>query len=149
MAFYEPNQNAFVPKQKQPKKIQQLNELGELVEIDDPDYKPLVEYREEQLAEFRALRAQGYTQKAETYIDENGEEQYTGFVLLIPPAPKTDEQLRAEYENRVNALIREKYTLSQELGIMRQKTDKPDEYAEYYSYCEQCKATAKAEIYGG
>lgn len=139
MAFYDPKQNAFVPKQKQPDKIQQLNETGEVIEIDDPTDKPLVEYSEEQLAEFRALRAQGY--KMQPAPD--------GTVQMIPPAPKTDEQLRAEYENRVNALIREKYTLSQELGIMRQQTDKPDEYAEYYSYCEQCKSTAKAEIYGG
>lgn len=139
MAFYDPDINAFVPEQKQPKKIQQLNETGEVIEIDDPAFSPLVEYSEEQLAEFRALRAQGYKmQPAED-----------GTVQMIPPEPKTDEQLRAEYENRVNDLIRERYTLSQELSTIRQQADKPDEYAEYYSYCEQCKQTAKAEIYGG
>lgn len=139
MAFYDPNKNAFVPEQKQPKKIQQLNELGEVIEIDDHDYKPLIEYSEEQLAEFRALRSQGYIMRANA----------DGTVQMIPPAPKTDEQLRTEYENRVNTLIREKYSVSQEFAIMRQQSDKPDEYAEYYSYCEQCKTTAKAEIYGG
>lgn len=139
MAFYDPDQNAFVPEQKQPKKIQQLNEAGEVVEIDAPAFSPLVEYSEEQLTEFRALRAEGYTMKPAA----------DGTVQMIPPAPKTDEQLRTEYENRVNALIRTKYTLSQELAIMRQQADKPEEYAEYYEYCEQCKATAKAEIYGG
>ncbi len=139
MAFYDPIQNAFVPEQKQPKKIQQLNETGEVIEIDDPAFSPLVEYSEEQLTEFRALRAEGYTMKPAA----------DGTVQMIPPAPKTDEQLRTEYENRVNALIRTKYTLSQELAIMRQQADKPEEYAEYYEYCEQCKATAKAEIYGG
>ena len=72
-----------------------------------------------------------------------------GTVQLIPPTPKTDEQLRADYENRVNELIRLKYSVSQEFAIMRQQTDKPEEYAEYYAYCEKCKATAKAEIYGG
>lgn len=137
MAFYDPNKNAFIPEQKQPKKIQQLNELGEVIEIDDPDYKPLIEYSEEQLAEFRALRSQGYTMHANA----------DGTVQLIPPEPKTDEQLRTEYENRVNTLIREKYSVSQELAIMRQQTDKPEEYAEYYAYCEKCKVTAKAEIY--
>lgn len=139
MAFYDPERNAFVPEQKQPDKIQQLNEAGEVVEIDDPAFSPLVEYSEEQLAEFRALRAQGYTMKPAP----------DGTVQMIPPAPKTDEQLRAEYENRVNELIREKYSVSQEFATMRQQTDKPEEYAEYYAYCEQCKATAKAEIYGG
>lgn len=139
MAFYDPIQNAFVPEQKQPKKIQQLNETGEVVEIDDPAFSPLVEYSEEQLAGFRALREQGYTMKPAA----------DGTVQVIPPAPKTDEQLRAKYESKVNELIRAKYTLSQELSTIRQQTDKPDEYAEYYAYCEQCKQTAKAEIYGG
>lgn len=139
MAFYDPDQNAFVPKQKQPDKIQQLNETGEVIEIDDPAFSPLVEYSEEQLAEFRALRAQGY--KMQPAPD--------GTMQMIPPAPKTDEQLREEYESKVNELIRAKYSVSQEFAIMRQQADKPDEYAEYYAYCEQCKQTAKAEIYGG
>lgn len=139
MAFYDPKQNAFVPYQKQPKKIQQLNETGEVIEIDDPAFSPLVEYSQEQLAEFRALRAQGYTMQPAP----------DGTVQMIPPEPKTDEQLRAEYESKVNELIRAKYSVSQEFAIMRQQADKPDEYAEYYAYCEQCKQTAKAEIYGG
>lgn len=145
MAFYDPKQNAFVPEQKQPKKI--VSETGEV--IDDPAFSPLVEYSDERCAEFRALRAQGYIQMPETYTDENGEEKYTGYVLLIPPAPKTDEQLRAEYENKVNALIRARYSVSQEFAVLRQQSDKPEDYTEYYTYCEQCKATAKAEIYGG
>lgn len=138
-AFYDPYINAFIPEQKQPKKIQQLNELGEVIEIDDPNDKPLVEYTQEEIEGFFALMEQGYTMKP---ADD-------GTVQMIPPAPKTDEQLRAEYENRVNELIRARYSISQEFAIMRQQTDKPDEYAEYYAYCEQCKATAKAEIYGG
>lgn len=139
MAFYDPNKNAFVPTQKQPKKIRQLNETGEVIEIDDPDYKPLVEYSEKECAEIREKRSQGYKMKPAE----------DGTVQLIPPEPKTDEQLRTDYENRVDTLIRAKYSVSQEFAIMRQQSDKPGEYAEYYSYCEQCKATAKAEIYGG
>ena len=67
----------------------------------------------------------------------------------LPKPTKTAEQVQAEYENAVNAKIREKYTLSQELSILRQKDEKAEEYAEYYAYCEQCKTTARAEIYGG
>ena len=66
----------------------------------------------------------------------------------LPKPTKTAEQVQAEYENAVNAKIREKYTLSQELSILRQKDEKADEYAEYYAYCEQCKAQAKIETYG-
>ena len=67
----------------------------------------------------------------------------------LPKPTKTAKQVQSEYENAVNAKIREKYTLSQELAILRQQTEKPEEYAEYYAYCEQCKTTARAEIYGG
>lgn len=61
----------------------------------------------------------------------------------LPKPTKTAEQVQAEYENAVNAKIREKYTLSQELSILRQKDEKAEEYAEYYDYCEECKAVAK------
>lgn len=61
----------------------------------------------------------------------------------LPKPTKTAEQVKAEYENAVNAKIREKYTLSQELSILRQRDEKPEEYAEYYAYCEECKAVAK------
>lgn len=60
----------------------------------------------------------------------------------------TSEQLIEQYENKVNELIRTKYTLSQELAILRQKDEKPEEYTEYYAYCEQCKSQAKIEVYG-
>ena len=74
------------------------------------------------------------------------EDGYTPIWLSAPT--KTAEQVQAEYENAVNAKIREKYTLSQELAILRQQTEKPEEYAEYFAYCEQCKAQAKIETYG-
>lgn len=57
--------------------------------------------------------------------------------------PYTETELQQQYENTVNALIREKYTLSQELAILRQRDTKPEEYAEYNAYCEECKAVAK------
>ena len=39
--------------------------------------------------------------------------------------------------------IREKYSLDDEMAIVRQRISKPVEYAEYESYCEQAKAEAK------
>lgn len=50
------------------------------------------------------------------------------------------------YENRVNDLIRSRYMLSEELAILRQKDEKPDEYRAYFAFCEECKAKAKAEV---
>ncbi len=52
----------------------------------------------------------------------------------------------AEYSERVNALIRERYSDSEELSILRQRDEKPTQFAEYYTYCEECKKRAKAEL---
>lgn len=47
------------------------------------------------------------------------------------------------YEDAVNAEIRKQYTESAEFAILRQKDEKPNEYAEYYAYCEECKEFVK------
>jgi pyrroloquinoline quinone (PQQ) biosynthesis protein C len=47
------------------------------------------------------------------------------------------------YEDKVDSLIRGRYSLSEELGILRQKDTKKAEYDAYFAYCEQCKAEAK------
>lgn len=52
----------------------------------------------------------------------------------------------AEYAEEVDRLIREKYSVSAELAILRQQTEKPDEYAAYYAFAEQCKAQAKENL---
>lgn len=52
----------------------------------------------------------------------------------------------AEYSERVNALIREQYSDSEELSILRQRDEKPSQFAEYYAFCEDCKKRAKAEL---
>jgi hypothetical protein len=48
-----------------------------------------------------------------------------------------------DYEEAVNNEIRKRYNESQEFAILRQKEEKPDDYAEYYNYCEECKAYVK------
>ena len=50
---------------------------------------------------------------------------------------------KEDYGNQVNDLIRRRYSLSEELGILRQKEVKKAEYDAYFAYCEQCKAEAK------
>ena len=52
----------------------------------------------------------------------------------------------ANYDDAVDAEIRKRYSVSQEFAILRQREEKPDEYAAYYSYCEECKAYVKSEI---
>ena len=47
------------------------------------------------------------------------------------------------YGERVNALIRERYSLSEELALLRQRTTKKAEFEEYNDFCEACKVKAK------
>lgn len=50
------------------------------------------------------------------------------------------------YENLVISKIRKRYSLNQELAILRQRDTKEDEFAAYNAYAEQCKIEAKAEM---
>ena len=49
------------------------------------------------------------------------------------------------YENAVETMIRKRYTIGNELAILRQRDEKPEEFAAYTAYVEECKAAAKAE----
>lgn len=59
------------------------------------------------------------------------------------PAYTTDE-----YEARVSELIRRRYTLDAELAILRQRDSKPDEFADYNTFADECKSRARAELGG-
>ena len=53
-----------------------------------------------------------------------------------------------DYMDYVDRLIRRKYSVSAELAILRQRDSKPEEFASYNAYAEECKARAKREFYG-
>ena len=65
-----------------------------------------------------------------------GWEEYT------PPTPQS---YVPSYEELVVWKIRERYTIDDELAILRQRDTKQDEFAEYNDFVEQCKAEAKEE----
>lgn len=50
------------------------------------------------------------------------------------------------YENLIIRKIRKRYSVNQELAILRQRDTKPIEFAAYNEYVEQCKAEVKAEL---
>lgn len=52
----------------------------------------------------------------------------------------------ALYESEIIRRIRKKYTMNQELAILRQRDTKPEEFAAYNEYVENCKADVKAEM---
>ena len=57
--------------------------------------------------------------------------------------PESWEQL---YEATIIRKIRKRYTLNQELAILRQRETKPEEFAEYNAYVELCKSEVKKEM---
>lgn len=61
-------------------------------------------------------------------------------VADIPPYTK------AEYKAKIVELIRQRYDQDDENGILRQRDSKPDEFAEYDAYVEQCKAEARQNL---
>lgn len=76
-------------------------------------------------------------------------DEYDDIQVYIPyTAEELTKRKQQKYEDRVVELLREEYSLNQELAILRQRDEKPEEYQAYHSYAEQCKAMAKTEILG-
>lgn len=86
--------------------------------------------------------ADGLTAKAIAAMAYNAED----YEEVDQPAAETDE---AEYEAEVVRLIRERYSVADELALLRQRDSKPQEFAEYNAYAEACKAEAKAQVSAG
>lgn len=51
-----------------------------------------------------------------------------------------------DYGETVNGLIRRKYTLSEELAILRQRDTKAEEFEAYNAYAESCKEESRLLI---
>ena len=58
---------------------------------------------------------------------------------------RKETEAKIDYENRIVTLIRKKYNVNQELAILRQRDTKPEEFAEYNAYVENCKRQIKNE----
>lgn len=63
----------------------------------------------------------------------------------LTEAAKTAET-EAAYEAEVERLIRQRYSVSAELAILRQRDTKPQEFAAYNAYAEECKTQARAAV---
>lgn len=56
------------------------------------------------------------------------------------------QQPQINYDQLVSDLIRERYTIDQEIAINRQRDAKREEFQEYFDFCEQCKIKAHEQI---
>ena len=69
--------------------------------------------------------------------DEQGRPVLTEYVDSVP---------MPTYEQRVQQIIRERYSVADELAILRQRDTKPDEFAAYFEYAEECKTQAEKQM---
>lgn len=79
-----------------------------------------------------------YRNGAIVYEYEDAPEATEGH-METPPVPM-------DYGETVNGLIRRKYTLSEELAILRQRDTKAKEFEAYNAYAESCKEEARLLI---
>ena len=49
-------------------------------------------------------------------------------------------------KNKIVSLIREKYSIDDEMAILRQRDTKPNEYQAYYNFVEECKRKVKEDL---
>ena len=59
---------------------------------------------------------------------------------------RKQKENEVKYEDLIVSKIRQKYSVNQELAILRQRDTKPIEYQEYFDYVEQCKSEAKSQF---
>lgn len=75
------------------------------------------------------------------FVKSNGR-----LIELPDPEPIEFSITESEYPSYVSSKIHEKYSIDDEIAIIRQKDEKPEEYEEYYNYCEMVKKEAKLLI---
>lgn len=126
-----------------------VNELGNIFEINYPTREIISENKESHIETYDWYVENGFTKvelddkyKDCDYFDFN--EDLT-FSIEKYNARKQKEN-EVNYENKIMSLIRQKYSINQELAILRQRDTKPIEYQEYFDYVELCKQEAKNAI---
>ena len=88
-------------------------------------------------------------------LHQIGSDTYPAVRRASTPCPDQWEEIaedaipaysQADYNAAVSAKIRERYDVNAELAVLRQRDSKPEEFAAYNAYAEQCKQQAKAEL---
>lgn len=75
------------------------------------------------------------------YLEQTAEE--VDALNAITAQTEAEYWADVDYHEAVNARIREKYSMADEFGLLRQMLKKPEEFAAYFNYCEECKAFVK------
>lgn len=94
----------------------------------------------------RVARPKSLAINGTTYVPPTDEQLIAaGYEIKVVEIPEPTPYVPT-YEERVVQLIREKYSMDDELAILRQRDSKPEEFTEYNAYCEECKIQAKEEL---
>ena len=64
---------------------------------------------------------------------------YLAFLKQGGAVEPTDFEIEVIEPKTLIELIRERYSIDDELSIQRQRENKPDEFIEYYAFVENCK----------
>lgn len=88
------------------------------------------------------------------FIHRLGTESYFKRSTLLPgdtvgkfeEVDEIPEETGTDYNEDVNSMIRQRYSLSEELAILRQRDSKPDEFEAYNEYAEYCKVEVKRRM---
>ena len=101
-----------------------------------------------QMVEATADGSKTIVETTEQLEDVEGEPVVMEYYELVDYEPPVEETPQLSYEELVAQKIRLRYSMNDELAILRQRDTKPQEFAEYNQYCEECKAEARAELEG-
>ena len=91
---------------------------------------------------------------SDKFVHRLGTESYFKRSTLLPgdtvdkfeEVDEVPEETGTSYNEEVNNMIRQRYSLSEELAILRQRDTEPEEFAAYNEYAEYCKVEVKNRV---
>lgn len=66
--------------------------------------------------------------------------------LIQKNRPHDEAAAQKAYAAEVERRIRLRYTIGEELALLRQRDEKPEEFAAYNAYAEECKRIAREKF---
>lgn len=92
------------------------------------------------------LKEAGYYPIMETECPQDGNIYEAHYILSGDNIIQFWNKSVITYKDLIVSKVRTTYTIDDEIAILRQRYDKPEEFEAYYNFVEQCKAEAKAEL---
>ena len=88
----------------------------------------------------------GATARMLTLPEEYAPEDFVEILKTDYDAELAAEKAELDYKREIVRLVREHYDADDEMAILRQRDAKPDEFAAYNAFVEECKLRAREDI---